>query len=108
MQFLVIGYDGTDEQALSRRLAVRENHIARNDELRDEGKLLYGVAILDDGGKMIGSVLIYEFDSRNELDEWLKLEPYVTGNVWQKIEIQHCRVGPTFSGSKNIAQSAAH
>jgi uncharacterized protein len=108
MQFLVIGYDGTDEQALPRRLAVRERHIARNDELRDAGNLLYGVAILDGDGKMIGSVLIYEFGSRTELDEWLKQEPYVTGNVWQKIEIQPCRVGPTFAALKNVAQGATH
>jgi uncharacterized protein len=108
MQFLLIGYDGTDEQALPRRLAVRESHIARNDELRDAGHLLYAVAILDDNGKMIGSVLIYEFDSRSELDEWLKQEPYLTGNVWQKMEIQSCRVGPTFAGLKNAVQGATH
>jgi uncharacterized protein YciI len=102
MQFLLTGYDGTDEKALDRRLAVREDHIERNDKLRDAGNLLYAVAILDQAGKMIGSCLIYEFDNRAALDEWLKEEPYVTGNVWQKIEISPCRVGPSFAGRKTL------
>jgi uncharacterized protein YciI len=102
MQFLVTGYDGTDEKALNRRLAVREEHIERNDKLRDSGNLLYAVAILDQADKMIGSSLIYEFDSRGQLDEWLKEEPYVTGDVWRKIEISPCRVGPSFAGRKTL------
>ncbi len=100
MQFLVLGYDGDDDQALARRMAVREAHIALGDKLRDEGKLLYGAAILDDSDKMIGSVLLCDFESRNELDQWLEQEPYVTGDVWRKIDVRKCRVGPSFVGLK--------
>lgn len=96
MQFLVIGHDGTDSQALNRRLLVRKAHIALGDQLRAEGKMLYGAAILDENEKMIGSILICDFNSRQELDEWLKIEPYVVANVWQKIEIKPCKVGPSF------------
>ncbi len=101
MQFLVLGYDGDDDQSLARRMAVREAHIALGDKLRDEGKLLYGAAILDDNDKMIGSVLLCDFESRNELDQWLEQEPYVTGDVWRKIDVQKCRVGPSFVGLKS-------
>jgi uncharacterized protein YciI len=104
MQFLVIGYDGTDEQALSRRMAVREKHISLGDKMRDAGKMLYGAAILDDDDKMIGSVLICQFDSKAELDQWLKLEPYVIGGVWQKIEVKPCKVGPSFAQLTTVAQ----
>lgn len=100
MQFLVLGYDGSDEKAIERRLAVREAHIALIDQMRDAGKMLYGAAILDELGKMQGSMLVCEFESREKLDEWLKEEPYVVGNVWQKIEIQNCKVGPSFVGIK--------
>lgn len=96
MQFIVTGLDGTDDEALSRRLAVRQAHIALGDKMRDAGKMLYGAAILDDDEKMVGSVLICDFQSREELDQWLKNEPYVTGNVWQKIEVRLCKVGPSF------------
>lgn len=98
MQFLVMGYDGKDEEALSRRMAVREAHIALGDKMRDAGKMLYAAAILDDQQKMIGSVLICEFNDRAELDRWLEEEPYVKGNVWQKIEVNPCKVGPSFIG----------
>lgn len=98
MQFLVIGTDGTDADALNRRLAVRESHIALGDKLRDAGKLLYAVALLDDEEKMVGSVLIYDMASRNELDEQLRTEPYVTGKVWQNVEVRRCKVGPSFAG----------
>lgn len=101
MQYLILGYDGTDEQALDRRLAVRADHIALGDKMRDAGQMLYGAAILDDSGKMVGSVLICEFDSRTQLDEWLKAEPYVTGNVWQKIDVSQCRVGPSFAAARS-------
>jgi uncharacterized protein len=98
MQFMLLAYDGADEAALARRLAVREQHIALGDKLVAEGKMLYGTAILDESGKMIGSMLIVEYDSRAELDEWLETEPYMTGNVWHDIQIQPVRVGPSFAG----------
>jgi len=98
MQFLIIGYDGSDSEALNRRLAVREAHLALGDKMRDAGKMLYGVAILDDRETMVGSVLICNFPSREELDQYLKVEPYVTGGVWQTIEVKSCRVGPSFAG----------
>lgn len=97
MQYLLIAYDGKDPEALSRRMAARDSHIALGNQMRDSKNLLYAAAILNDSGEMIGSVCILDFDSRAKLDDWLKVEPYVTGNVWQKIEIQQCRVGPSFS-----------
>ena len=53
-------------------------------------------ALLDDDGKMIGSVMIFDVDSREELDALLENEPYVTGNVWQDIEIKACKKAPGF------------
>ena len=96
MQFIFIAHDGTDEQALQRRLAVREAHLALSDSMAASGHQLYGVALLNDAGKMIGSVMVCEFASREELDAWLEREPYVTGDVWKQIEVMPCRVGPSF------------
>ncbi len=97
MQFVVIARDGTDEKALERRLAVREKHLALGDKMRDEGTLLYACAILDETEKMVGSIMIVQFADRGQLDDWLKIEPYVTGGVWQDIDVQLCRVGPSFA-----------
>jgi uncharacterized protein len=93
MQFIVIAYDGTDEKALDRRLAVRENHLTSAKKFFESGTWIFASAILNDDGKMIGSMIICDFQSREELQEqWLKNEPYITGNVWKRIEIQRTQV----------------
>ncbi|MGW1162855.1 YciI family protein [Streptomyces sp. NPDC002513] len=98
MQFMLIAYDGTDEGALDRRMAVREAHIALGDKLVAEGHMLFGTAILDGQDRMIGSMIVLEYPSRAELDAWLEIEPYVVGDVWRTIEVKPVRVGPSFVG----------
>jgi uncharacterized protein len=95
MQFVVIARDYKD--GLERRLAVRESHIQLGDKMKAAGNYLYGVAMLDAEERMIGSVLIMEFPSRRDLDEWLKIEPYMISKVWETVEVMPCRVGPTFT-----------
>lgn len=87
MQFVLIAYDGTDPDAPARRMKVREKHLEGAKILKESGKLIWGGAILDEQQKMTGSVVIYEYESREMLDEMLREEPYITGNVWQKIDI---------------------
>ena len=41
MQFIVIGRDGTDENALERRMAAREAHLETAKEMYESGKWLY-------------------------------------------------------------------
>ena len=97
MQFLVTAYDGTDPDAPARRQAVREAHLVGARKLAEEGRFLVGGAILDDAGQMIGSCVIADFPSRAALDEWLQSDPYVTGGVWQKIEVKPFRAAVSAS-----------
>lgn len=92
MQFLLIAYDGTDPEAPERRLKVREEHLKKIGRLKRDKEFLFGGAILDDGGKMIGSIIVYDFPDRQSLDAKLNDEPYVTEGVWKKIEIQPFRL----------------
>ena len=93
MQFIVLGYDGTDNKASDRRLAAREAHLKQAKEMFGEGKWLYAAAILDDVGKMVGSMIVCDFTSRHELEEeWLAREPYVIGEVWQRVEVNRAQV----------------
>jgi uncharacterized protein YciI len=92
MQFLLLAYDGTDPEALQRRLNVREEHLKRISLLKSSGEFLFGGAILDDNGKMIGSMIVYDFPDRQSLEERLKDEPYLTGKVWEKTEIKPFRL----------------
>jgi uncharacterized protein YciI len=92
MQFVVTAYDGTDSEAPSRRAAARPAHLEHAAELEATGQIIAGGAILNDAGEMIGSTLYMEFASREELDAWIAVDPYVTGDVWQKITIQPIRL----------------
>jgi uncharacterized protein YciI len=101
MQFVVIAYDGTDEGALERRMAAREAHLKSAKELFEEGKWLYAVGILNDEGKPIGSMIVCDFASRDELEQqWLNDEPYVVGNVWKEIKINRAQGAPFNPGKK--------
>jgi uncharacterized protein YciI len=91
MQFLIIAHDGTDEGALDRRMAAREAHLVGARAMKADGSMIVGGAILDDDGRMVGSSCIVEMPDRAAVDAWLATDPYVTGDVWRKIEVRPFR-----------------
>jgi uncharacterized protein YciI len=96
MHFIITGHDGSDDQAFERRRNVREEHMRGVAERVKVKQLLYAAAMLDDAGTMIGSTMIVDFESRDALDQYLQTEPYVTGKVWQKIDVKPCKIPPVF------------
>lgn len=94
MQFVVTAMDHTDAGAIERRMAHREAHLAGVREMMAKGQFKSGGAILDDGGKMIGSSLHVEFPDRASLGRALQSDPYVLGKVWERIEIRPVRLVP--------------
>lgn len=48
--------------------------------------------LTNEEGNLKGSFMIMDFDSRQQLDEYLKTEPYMTNNVWQQVTIETCNV----------------
>jgi uncharacterized protein len=91
-QYIIIARDGTDEEAMDRRMQARPLHFQTASELKSHGQFIMGGAILDDNGKMIGSMMIVQFETEDELMHWMKHEPYITGNVWQTIEVKPFKV----------------
>jgi uncharacterized protein len=91
-QFLITALDGTDESAIDRRMSARPLHFAKATELKASGNFVIGGAMLDDDGLMIGSMMVVQFPSEKELQEWMDHEPYIQGNVWQKIEVRPFKV----------------
>ena len=87
MQFMITAYDGTDPEALERRLRVREDHLAGAKHLKESGQFIAGGAILDGHGKMVGSTLYMDFESRDKLNEWLDSDPYVVNGVWLDVKV---------------------
>lgn len=96
MHYLIIAHDAPDEKALERRIAARYKHLATMERLKSEGKALYGAALLDEAGAMMGSILIMEFPSDEALRQYLASEPYVTGHVWEQVEVKPCKVPELF------------
>ena len=88
MQFLIIAYDG--EGQLNKRLEVRPRHLEGMQRLGDH--IISAGGLLDEDGKMKGSALILDFDSREELDEYLANEPYAVEKVWERIEVEPINV----------------
>jgi uncharacterized protein YciI len=97
MQFLVLGYDGKDGEALARRMAVREAHLSRLKENTEKGHILFASAILDEEGKMIGSMILCEYPTRTDLEEeWLNTEPYLQGKVWHQLQVHRAQIPAMF------------
>lgn len=92
MDFQINAYDFTDPEAIDRRMAARQAHLDNARKAKAAGQLIAGGAMLDVTGKMIGSTLYLRFDSRQELDTFLATDPYVTGRVWDKIDVKVIRL----------------
>ena len=88
MQYIIRAYDG--ENMLEKRMEVRPRHLENIAKV--DGKVICAGGLLDDEGKMKGSVLIMDFQSREELDNYLANEPYVKEHVWEKIEVERLNV----------------
>lgn len=93
MQYIVIGRDGKDP---SKRQAQRPAHLEGAKKLKEEGRLLYAAAFME-AGQMKGSMMVMEFLTREELESWKRQEPYITGQVWETVEISECAVAPMFA-----------
>ena len=88
MQFVIKAYDG--EGKLERRMEVRPRHLQGMAELGSH--VICAGGLLDESGKMKGSLLVTEFKDREELDAYLAKEPYVVEKVWEKIEVERLNV----------------
>ena len=91
-QYLVTGYDFQDEAALERRMAVRPQHLEGVKKLKAAGNYVIGGAMLSEEGRMIGSTMIVQFESLADLNGWLDSEVYISGKVWEKVNVKPFKV----------------
>ena len=91
-QYLITAYDGTDENALERRMNVRPFHLEGAKKLKEDGNFIIGGAMLNEEGKMIGSTMILQFENLSELQNWIDNEPYLLQKVWEKFEVKPFRI----------------
>ncbi|MFI5156627.1 MAG: YciI family protein [Chitinophagales bacterium] len=85
-QYILYAWDGVDGKAHERRIAARPAHLKQAAKLKQSRNLLTGGAILNEKKEMIGSMMLVQFENKQELESCLSIEPYIIGNVWQKWE----------------------
>jgi uncharacterized protein YciI len=91
-QYLITGYDYTDTGALQRRMNVRPHHLDGVKALKETGNYIVGGAILNAEGKMIGTVMLLQFETEEALATWKQTEPYITQKIWESVDIKPFRI----------------
>lgn len=92
MFYAFISSDRPD--TLEQRLAVRPDHLQRLQQLRDEGRLLLAgphpaVDSEDPGAAgFSGSLVVAEFDSLEEAQQWADADPYVSAGVYDNVVVK--------------------
>lgn len=82
------------EDSLERRRQAREAHIARLEQLREEGRLLlagpYPAVDGEDPGPagFTGSLVIAEFPSYDDARAWADADPYVEAGVYHSVTVK--------------------
>ena len=95
MWYAIEGHDGAG--VLERRLAARQQHLARLVELRDQGRLLVAgpcpAIDAEDPGPagFSGSIVIAEFESLDAARAWAEADPYVAAGVYARVDVRPFR-----------------
>lgn len=95
MYYALIGEDAPG--TLDMRLAVRPEHVARLELLRNEGRLLLAgpMPAIDspDPGPagFLGSLIVAEFDSLASAEAWAREDPYTRAGVFAQVTVRPFR-----------------
>lgn len=82
------------ENSLEKRLSVREKHLARLQELQDQGRLLTAgpMPAIDSNNPgeagFTGSTVIAKFDSLEDAKAWADVDPYIEAGVYQNVIVK--------------------
>ena len=81
-----------NEGTVEKRLAIRPQHVARLQQLNDEGRLIVAGAMPKDPSNpqagFYGSTIIVDFETREALDTWLQEEPFLKEGVYSHIDVK--------------------
>lgn len=91
-QYLIYALDYTDNEASERRRNARPAHLENVKKLKSTDNYVIGGAILNNDDLMIGSTMVVQFKTFEELNQWLQNDPYITQKVWDKVDIKPFRV----------------
>lgn len=92
MLYAIISEDVRD--SLDKRMAARPAHLQRLQALQDLGRLLLAgphPAIDSENpgpAGFTGSLVVAEFDSLQEAQEWARSDPYMTTGVYARVNVK--------------------
>lgn len=92
MLYAIIASD--NENSLEQRLQARPAHLARLQTLRDEGRLILAgphpaIDALDPGpAGFSGSLIVAEFESLEEAQNWADADPYRAQGVYKNVSVK--------------------
>lgn len=95
MWYAIVCQDNPD--SLEKRMATRPAHLARLQALQQEGRLLLAgpfpaVDAHDPGAAgFSGSLIVAEFASLQEAQEWAAADPYAAAGVFRQISVRPFR-----------------
>ena len=92
MLYAIISQDVED--SLEKRKGARPNHIARLNELKNQGRLILAgphpaIDVSDPGeAGFSGSLVVAEFEDLNEARNWADADPYVSAGVYTSVIVK--------------------
>jgi hypothetical protein len=92
MLYAIISQD--IENSLEKRLAARPDHLARLQQLKEQGRLFVAgphpaIDSEDPGANgFTGSLVIAEFDNLASAQQWADSDPYIAAGVYQDVVVK--------------------
>lgn len=92
MWYAIVGLDV--ENSLQRRLEARPAHIARLQQLKDEGRILlagpFPAIDSEDPGSagFSGSLIVAEFGDLAAAQSWADADPYIAAGVYASVSVR--------------------
>ena len=92
MLYAIISEDVEDSLPL--RATVRPEHLARIEALRDQGRLILAgphpaIDTTEPGpAGFTGSLIVAEFDSLEEAEQWAATDPFVAAGVYASVTVK--------------------
>ena len=92
MLYAIISQDV--ENSLSKRKVARPHHVARLNELKDQGRLILAgphpsIDVSDPGeAGFSGSLIVAKFADLKEARDWADADPYVSAGVYSSIVVK--------------------
>lgn len=92
MLYAIISED--NDNSLEKRLSTRPAHLARLQELKNQGRLIlagpHPAIDSEDPGSagFTGSLIVAEFESLEQARQWAEQDPYIDAGVYRQVAVK--------------------